>query len=877
MNDIVRMVASLSISGSFMALILLVGESFFQKNISKACSYYIWILVLLKLTIPLSFDQSIMNQLYHSISSDSYIKNEKTIDNATVQDDALTLTDTGKSDEILTIDPTQKTITENNHQTNIVVKQKTAISVQDILVVIWLIGSCIALLLFMIPYIQLKQKIKGTNVDPAPEDMAVLHKLCDCKRIQLKYNEYVSTPMLIGIMSPCIVIPGCNYVTTGKKQELENILYHELMHYKRKDLMYKWFVVMVSSLHWFNPLMIPIRHQISRTCELSCDEAVIRHMNTLQKQSYGETLLSMAAEKKISAGGLATTLCEEKKEIEERLLSIMRYKKQTIGMLLLSIFIIVMLAGCGMLLGSATKADKTSASIKGEGSVSNSDGNIDAVINTEELKWYGATELIPKGTVLPDTMVNSNDAMNDFYYSNRTIALLAVLAKEDIYLYGLKENGGTQEDPTFYCHGICIRQGNEIQVVDVDWGIYGDIPQIQYQDYDEDGQKELALILKSAGGTDLSLMDLHIFEKSPEGGLIDHHFTDWADQLSNLVTYEADENGTLKLYVRDEQIERMNLTALEEEWGEKFQKITFGNNVDFSFEDGKLYLHVLPAAIVGNWVTPQIITDTYIQMEVQYHGGFELKNRINSDSNSIDRSSTSEEKLNKLDTEKVDEVISNNYHSVFEGSIGKQRISMAIYRTGDQLTASYITQNDDDGEINLQGTIQINTASFVLFSEDKDITLKGTIKPDTVEGEVLEGTYTESKNQEESMFNLSLSHGIGDSYEHRYPSATSGTKEIEAFARNIKLYVKDNKKQALAELVEYPINVTVNNSKVSIDDAKEFEQNYDKIFKADFKERISNCYSKYLFSNYMGIMLGNGEVWFGNVDDKRLRIIAINN
>ena len=620
MNDIVLIVLSLSISGSFMALLLFVGKPIFKKHVSKAFSYYIWMLVLLRLVIPFSFDQSVMNQLLNSVSFNPHIKNEITENNEIIQDRSEQLMHSKEANEIVSGDKSHQSIIEND-QVNETVKNNETISVQTIIVILWLTGACIALLFCVIPYIHFKLRIKDTNTEPDQEDINILHNLYNRKKIRLKYNSYVSTPMLIGIISPYIVIPGCNYVKSGKEQELENILCHELMHYRRKDLIYKWFTVIVTSLHWFNPLMLPIRRQISRSCELSCDEAVIRNMNAIQKQSYGETLLSMAAGKRLSAGILSTTLCEEKKELKERLVSIMKHKKRTSGMLFLSIIIVVLLTGCGTILGSVSKADTSSSPAQGE----NSDNEIEAMKSTDELKWYGETSLISEETVLPDTMINSDDAINDFFNSDRTIALLAAIPEEDIYVYGLKENGsGGENDYSYYCHGICIRLGNEIQVIDIDWGIYGDIPQIQYEDYDDDGQKELAMILRSASGTDLSLMDLHIFEKSGNGGLIDNYFSDWADQLRKLVTYEGDENGILKLFAKGTQIEQIDISTFEDEWGEKFEGIAFGNNVKFLFEDGKIYLQVLPMANVGNWVTPQEITDTYVQMEVQYNGGFEL-------------------------------------------------------------------------------------------------------------------------------------------------------------------------------------------------------------------------------------------------------------
>lgn len=449
--------------------------------------------------------------------------------------------------------------------------------------------------------------------------------------------------------------------------------------------------------------MIPVRRQISRFCELSCDEAVIRNMDDIQKQSYGETLLSMAGEKRLFAGILATTLCEEKKELKERLLSIMKYKKQTSGMLFLSVIIVVLLTGCGTMLGSVSKKDTSSRSTQGE----NTDNDIEDMKSENEFKWYGETSLISDDIVFPNTLIKTDNAMNDFLESDKTIALLAANTKENIYIYGLKENGSSSGDFLYRLRGICIRQGNEIHVLDIDWGIYGDIPQIQYEDYDNDGQKELAMILRSAQGTDLSLLDLHILEKSDNGGFTDNRFTDWADQLSKLVTHEVS-NGILKLFVKGEQIAEINILALEEEWGEKFETVILGNNVKFLFINGKLYLQTLPMAAVSGWVTPQEITDVYIQMEVQYNGEFELSEASAVFSASADTVTSTETDANNIDTEKVEDVIGDNSISesndikvediadeaiekYLDGSNGK-----LLKQTTDGFVKAYFTDNEEE-------------------------------------------------------------------------------------------------------------------------------------------------------------------------------------
>lgn len=222
-------------------------------------------------------------------------------------------------------------------------------------------------------------------------------------------------------------------------------------------------------------------------------------------------------------------------------------------------------------------------------------------------------------------------------------------------------------------------------------------------------------------------------------------------------------------------------------------------------------------------------------------------------------------------------IINNQNTSVFKGNEGKQNIYMAIFRNENELSASYVTSYDDDTETHLTGSIDVNRASFALSNEDGSITFQGLIKPGTQKGDLLVVDYKNKKDNIEENFDLSLSHSFASSPQERYPFAEASTEDVETFAKNIKLYITNDKKKELAEIIQYPINVTIRDAKKTINSSDEFIQLYDDIITADFKDKISKSYTRYLFSNDNGIMMGNGEIWIHSLDDIGLRIFAINN
>jgi|AGTN01.1.fsa_nt_gi Antirepressor regulating drug resistance, predicted signal transduction N-terminal membrane component len=335
MNSAVVTLISLSVSGSLLALALFALKPVMKAGCMKAFAYYIWLIVLIRLMLPVGAPVNAMDALFSGIPV------------ATAQE-AVTVSDNNTG-----ADAPDTNCPATDEAASVIsdIAVKSWAFIKSRMLWIWAAGVCASLLWFVTGYLRFCRQIRRTSTRPLPEDDAVFRHICGGGRVRLAYNEYVTTPILIGLFSPTIIVPPLAYCRNGMKTEFENILRHEMTHYKRRDIIYKWLAVLVSSVHWFNPLMILLRREIARACELSCDEAVIRNMSDGDKQKYGETLLALSASRKLPAGILATTLCQKRSELRERLASIMKYKKQTIWTIAISVLFAFLLTGCGTALG----------------------------------------------------------------------------------------------------------------------------------------------------------------------------------------------------------------------------------------------------------------------------------------------------------------------------------------------------------------------------------------------------------------------------------------------------------------------------------------------------------------------------------------------
>jgi len=185
------------------------------------------------------------------------------------------------------------------------------------------------------------------------------------KPIELSINPLVFSPLLIGFFHPCIVLPSADI----PQNDFQYIILHELTHYNRRDMFYKWLVQITLCLHWFNPLVHLMSREITKACEFSCDEVALTKMGQENAQDYGKTLLdAMAAVGKYKENLGAITLSENKQLLKERLSAIMNFKRKSKAVRLLTgvltLCVVLGVAYVGVY-SVAAASDQTTGNISG--------------------------------------------------------------------------------------------------------------------------------------------------------------------------------------------------------------------------------------------------------------------------------------------------------------------------------------------------------------------------------------------------------------------------------------------------------------------------------------------------------------------------------
>ncbi len=372
MNETIRLVLSLSISGSIIALLLFAVKPFIKHKLPQTMQYYIWIVVLLRLLIPFSFEWSLMNQVFSidNTSRDTGLKeiyqlmhgiNEDIIDDGIIDDGIINEGIANEhivNEEVIDgdISVLNQTAYEGRSESSNVYSEpgysgkNLSIAPDLFILYLWFFGMIIVFGVNFVGYMRFLRLLKKGNCPAREREIIILESIAnDRYKVGLVRNKFIDTPMLIGILRPKIIIPDIDF----DESRLTNILLHEITHLRRFDIAVKWLAMIAASVHWFNPLVYFVRKEINKACELACDETVIKNLDEEGKQAYGDTLISVASEREYPSGVIQATMCEEKRSLKERLVSIMKYSKKSRIIMIISVILLATVVIGAVALGAS--------------------------------------------------------------------------------------------------------------------------------------------------------------------------------------------------------------------------------------------------------------------------------------------------------------------------------------------------------------------------------------------------------------------------------------------------------------------------------------------------------------------------------------------
>lgn len=293
-----------SLAGSVLAVVISLLRPITKKLFGYSWHYYIWLCVLFVMLMPVRFS---VNTMPAPNIATQAVQTQQTV----VSEQSET------TENIVQTAPIQK---PQLLQKATVIWDRIIYNRLNILAYLWLTGTIALMLLNVLRYIRLNIKIrKNSEVISCPETREYTDR-----RINVRIWENVASPFITGIFRPMLILPK----TELSEEQLHNILRHEMTHFKRNDILYKWFAEFVKCVHWFNPMAWYVSKQIAAECEISCDMSVTKNMTDSEEMSYVSTILSLLPTGKSKQLPLTTQMASSKKFLKRRFVMI-KNKKTT--------------------------------------------------------------------------------------------------------------------------------------------------------------------------------------------------------------------------------------------------------------------------------------------------------------------------------------------------------------------------------------------------------------------------------------------------------------------------------------------------------------------------------------------------------------------
>lgn len=308
-----------SLAGSALAVVISLLRPITKKLFGYSWHYYIWLCVLFVMLMPVRFN---VNTPPAPNIATQTVQTQQTV--AGEQPET--------TENIVQTAPIQK---PQLLQKATVIWDRIIYNRMNILAYVWLIGAIALMLLNVVRYVRLNIKIrKNGEVISCPETREYTDR-----RINVRIWENVASPFITGIFRPTLILPK----TELSEEQLHNILRHEMTHFKRHDILYKWFTEFVKCVHWFNPISWYVSKQIASECEISCDMSVTKNMTDSEEMSYVSTILSLLPTGKSKQLPLTTQMASSKKFLKRRFVMIKNKKTTSRFMSVLSAVIAVVM------------------------------------------------------------------------------------------------------------------------------------------------------------------------------------------------------------------------------------------------------------------------------------------------------------------------------------------------------------------------------------------------------------------------------------------------------------------------------------------------------------------------------------------------------
>lgn len=297
----------------------------FKKKLQAKVRYGMWLIVLVRLLLPVSltgssisvlnlFSDDVGDMLTQSFGQDIYAP-ANSDENGGAMQGWMAGTADGQMQGADAPYPGSPNFDTQNPDTD----NAAGAAWKKALVGIWIAGMAVSGLVVLGSNLIFMRRLRRSRRLIPSREIGALEGGSDIAgRIPVYAARLVSTPCLFGLLRPAIYVrPEDRY--SGK--ELSYILRHEYTHYRHLDHIWAFFRGLCLTVHWYNPLVWAGAFWSRQDGELACDAGVLAGMEEVERLEYGRLLIELTKGSGPYGDMLccATTMSGGKKNLRERI------------------------------------------------------------------------------------------------------------------------------------------------------------------------------------------------------------------------------------------------------------------------------------------------------------------------------------------------------------------------------------------------------------------------------------------------------------------------------------------------------------------------------------------------------------------------------
>lgn len=337
LSSIFKMILLSSVTGSIIAIVIILVKGMFKNSLNALWQYYIWFLLIIRLIIPAGIKTPLSK--FNKIEFTNY----KVQTNSNLYKSASDLKSVGKVD--LGSNDKISQLKSNEENT---LKQRIAEDFNyyfNIASIVWMSG--VVLIVLIVLFINCIFIFK-VNKQPLCRDESTIDILKKCKSIMnisrdipVICDSYIKVPSLFGNIKPKILI-STDLIFRLSDEQKKYIFLHELSHFKRKDIFVSWIMLFCGILNWFNPVICFSLKRMWEDCELACDAYVLSYLKEGEQREYGSTIINLAEimSNIIYVPGV-TGIVSTNSNIKRRIIMIKKFKKNPCKRLIAAVCILI--------------------------------------------------------------------------------------------------------------------------------------------------------------------------------------------------------------------------------------------------------------------------------------------------------------------------------------------------------------------------------------------------------------------------------------------------------------------------------------------------------------------------------------------------------